>query len=339
MKLLSHVEETIKKYKMLKPGEPLLVACSGGADSVVLFHLLRELRPEWRIKLTVIHFDHNLRAQSARDFKFVQSLAKRFKIPIYHDERRGDFLGNGLSPEEAARKIRYEFFEKAAKKTGIKKIALGHQQNDQAETLLMRLVQGTGLRGLQGIRPVIKEKGITYIRPLLSTNRKEIRTYLKEHSYAYREDATNRSKRFLRNQIRHDLLPFLEKKFNPQIRTALCRLAETIYQEFAGMDEWVREQGKAFLKTRRKDTFWLDRENFLRLPSMLQFRLLDQFLHDLDSRSGLDFESWSRIEEGFRKARFRITLPRNVDLHLSKEKLFIKKNLPYGHGLRLRSKK
>ncbi len=339
MNLLSHIKDTIEKYKMLKPREHLLIACSGGADSVALFHLLRELRLDWGIKLSVIHFDHKLRSTSSADSKFVRSLAKRFKIPIYDDRRKGDLLKEGLSPEEAARKIRYEFFVKAAEKMGIKKIALGHQQDDQAETLLMRLIQGTGPRGLQGIRPLIKEKGITFIRPLMDVSRKEIRAYLKKHSYAYREDATNRSKRFLRNQVRHDLLPLLEKKFNPQIRTALCRLAETSFQESAGMDEWVRGQGKTFLKSRRKDTFWLERENFLRLPSTLQFRLLDQFLHDLDPRSGLDFKAWSRIEEGFRKARFRITLPRNVDLHLSKKKLFIKKNLPYGQGLRLGSKK
>lgn len=319
---------------MLQPGERLLVACSGGADSVALFHQLREIVPSLKLKLHLLHFDHALRRGSTRDRKFVQTLARKFKTPFYGGKRLlKEKSPAGLSPEEYARKARYEFFLKAAKKTGIKKIALGHQQDDQAETLLMRLIQGTGPRGLQGIRPVLKEKGVSFIRPLIYVERKEIRAYLQKNSFTYREDTTNRSKRFLRNRIRHELLPLIEKKFNPQLRPALARLAETIYQESAGVDAWVRGQGKKFLKMKKKDTFWLERENFLGLPSPLQFRLLDQFLHDLDPQSGLNFRSWARMEEGFRKGRFRMTLPRNVDLILSKKKLFIKKNPPYGHGL------
>lgn len=326
--LLSQVEATLQKYKMLVPEERLLVACSGGADSVALFHLLREIASRWRIRLHLIHFDHALRRGSAGDFKFVQKLARDFKIPFYGGRKKGNRRPpeKNLSPEEQARMMRYEFFEKAARKARIYKVALGHHRDDQAETVLMRLVQGTGLRGLQGIRPVVEVNGITYIRPLLGVGRAEILGFLKKHSLSHREDLTNRSERFLRNRIRKHLLPLLERKFNPQIRGSLCRLAETSTSESAGLDDWVRRFGKNYIRSRRKNAIWFDRERVLSLPNALQFRLFDQALHLLNPRSGLDFKSWERVEEGIQKGRLRMTLPRNLDLNLTPKKLFVRKN-------------
>lgn len=325
--LFSRVEAALQKYKMLIPGERILVACSGGADSVALFHLLRELAPRLGIRLSLLHFDHALRRGSERDCEFVEGLARNFGIPFYSGRRRSrrGIYKTGLSPEEEARKNRYEFFERVVKKTRIRKIALGHHWDDQAETVLMRLIQGTGLRGLQGIRPVVKVKRITLIRPLIEIRRDEIREFLKKCSIPHREDGTNQSQRFLRNRIRHRLLPLLEKEFNPQIRQSLCRLAETAVRESAGLDEWVTRYGKTYLRARKDGAIWLDRERFLLLPNALQFRLLDQILHLLDPRSGFDFKSWERMEEGFRKGRVRITLPRNLDLNLTPKKLFIRK--------------
>ena len=323
--LLARIEAAVQKYKMFVPGERILIACSGGADSVALSHLLKELAPRLRIRLGLIHFDHRLRRGSEKDSKFVKNLARHLGVPFYSGRRKlsQKIAEKGLSPEESARKIRYKFFEAVARKTRIKKIALAHHQDDQAETVLMRLLQGTGLRGLQGIRPMIRMKGITFVRPLMGVKRVEIRDFLKKHSLAYREDATNRSVRFLRNRIRHRLLPFLEKEFNPQIRQSLCRLAETTVRESLGLDEWVTRQGKTYIKARKNGMVWLDRERFLSLPGALQFRLLDQILHLLDLRSGLDFESWERIEEGFRRGRVRMTLPRNLDLRLTGKRFTI----------------
>lgn len=334
--ILSQVEETLQKYKMLSPGEPLLVACSGGADSVALVHFLKELAPRLRIRLSLLHFDHALREESVKDLEWVRRLARRFGLPFYHGRARRALYQKkrNFSPEESARQLRYEFFHRVAKKAKIRKIALAHHKDDQAETVLMRLIQGTGLRGLQGIRPVIRVKGMTLIRPLIELSRREILEFLRKHSISYREDRTNRSKRFLRNRIRNRLLPLLEKEFNPKIRDSLSRLAQTAVRESTGLDEWVSRQGKTYLlRARKNGTVWLDRERFLALPSALQFRLLDQLLHRLDPRSGLDFKSWETIEKGFQKGRVRITLPRNLDLNLTAKKLSL------GVCLRRRSEK
>lgn len=322
------IETTIQKYRMLKSGESILVACSGGADSVALFHLLKNIAPQLKIRLNLLHFDHALRENSEKDSKFVESLAKNFGVPFYGGRRKSNQASSqkGLSPEEAARKWRYTFFESVAGKTGIRKIALGHNRDDQAETVLMRIVQGTGLRGLQGIRPVMQMNRLTLIRPLIETGRNEIREFLKNYSLTYHEDPTNRSKRFLRNQIRHELLPLLERKFNPQVREALCRLAETATTESADFDEWVKQNWKSCLKARRNGTAWLDRDRFLSFPAAVQFRLLDQILHVMDAKSGIDFKSWRRIEEKLPKGRLRLTLPRNLDLTLTAKNFILRKN-------------
>ena len=325
--ILAQIKGTIQKHRMLLPGEAVLVACSGGADSVALTHFLRELAPQLKLRLSLLHLDHVLRPGSSKDLSFVRRVARQFKIPFYGAKRKAHqkVFPKGLSPEEAARQIRYDYFQEVSKKTGIRKIALGHHQDDQAETILMRVIQGTGLRGLQGIRPVVQREGMTLIRPLSELSRREIRDFLRKRSIAYRKDPTNHSSRFLRNRIRRELLPLIEKRFNPQIREALCRLAETATAESAGLEAWAKKHWRNYLRSRRNGTLWLDRGPFLALPSALQFRILDRILHFLDPRSGLSFASWERIEQGFLKSRYRTQLPRSLDLILTPKKLSLKK--------------
>ena len=325
--LLLRIEATLKKYRMLHPGERLLVASSGGADSVALFHLLKELTLRFPLRLSLLHFDHALRKKSAQDFEFVRSLAKKFNIPFYggRAKKATDRSKKGFSPEEKARELRYEFFGKIARKTKIRKIALAHHKDDQAETVLMRFLQGTGPRGLQGIRPVVKNGGVTFIRPLGDVTRIELREFLRKNRIPYREDETNRSPRFLRNRIRHRLLPLLEKEFNPKVRDLLSRLAESIRSELEGLDEWVQKKWRAFLRTKTNGGVRFDRALFLLLPEALQFRLLDQVLHAVDPRSGLDFESWQKFKGGLQRGHFRITLPRKIDLTLTSKTLSLQR--------------
>ncbi len=324
--LLSRIEATIEQYHLLTPGERILVACSGGADSVALFFLLKELAPRLKIKLSLIHFDHALRRGSAKDFYFVRNLARRNGVRFYGGRKKRDqHWGKEFSPEEKAREARYHFFEETVRKTKVPKIALAHHQDDQAETVLMRIVQGTGTRGLQGIRPVMKVGRMTLIRPLIEIQREELRKFLRGRSLPFREDRTNRSERFLRNRIRHRLLPLLEKDFNPKIRELLSRLAETAASETASLDAWVSRHESEFLRPQKNGALSLRRKDFLSLASALQFRLLDRLLRRLDPRSGLDFESWKRMEAGLKRGRLRLSLPRNLDLCMSSKKFLIRK--------------
>jgi tRNA(Ile)-lysidine synthase len=204
---------TVKKYKMFRRGDTLCVAVSGGGDSTVLLHLLNALKDEFRLTLVVCHLNHNLRGkESERDFQFVKRTARRLGL-AYEGKRLKKSGHREGSLQEWARVKRYEFLEEAAKKYGARRVALGHSMDDQAETVLMRLIKGSGLKGLTGMDPV---RGI-FIRPLIGLNRKEIERYAREKDIKYVIDSSNKSKKYLRNRLRLELIPFIEKGYNPNI--------------------------------------------------------------------------------------------------------------------------
>lgn len=215
---------------MLAGGETVLVAVSGGADSVALLHLLSTLAPEWRLQLHVLHVDHQLRAGSAADAEFVRALGVRLGVPVEVETVAVEPRG---SLEAAARAARYAALERCAARVGAERIALGHTADDQAETVLMRLVQGAGVRGLAGIPPV---RG-AIIRPLIELRRSALEAELARVGLAWVEDETNRDPKFLRNRIRHELLPLLSDSYNPEIATALVRLAFLARETVGALDQ------------------------------------------------------------------------------------------------------
>ncbi len=202
----------------------LLVGVSGGADSVALLHLLVEkgCRPH------VCHLNHRWRgAEADADAEFVRALAGKLKLPVTIKARK-------VGPtEDAARKARHEFFHECAKATGIHTLALAHTADDQAETILLRLIRGAGPTGLAGMAAEREFGKLHVVRPLLNISRSEIVEYLQARGLAWREDASNRDVRFLRNRVRHVLLPLLEREFNPGIRRVLLRTAEVLRAEAA----------------------------------------------------------------------------------------------------------
>ena len=236
-KLLRNVEQTVTTYGMLKPGDSVLVGVSGGPDSVALFHLLLTFAPRFSLRLGVAHLNHCLRQNdSDKDAEFVASLAGRFDIPFYMHKAdvRNYQLKNKLSLEEAARRVRHTFLIKEAEKNRFNKIALGHHFDDNAELVLMNLFRGSGPLGISGIPPVRDGK---IIRPLIQSNRSEIIAFLDQNGIKYISDASNRDTRFLRNKIRHDLIPLLKTSYNPKISQSLNRLASIISSE----EEWIED--------------------------------------------------------------------------------------------------
>ncbi len=214
---------------MLAGGETVLVAVSGGADSVALLHLLGALAPAWRLVLRVLHVDHQLRPDSARDADFVRALGARLGVPVEVATVAVDPRG---SVEAAARQARYAALEACADRLGAQRIALGHTADDQAETVLMRLLEGVGVRGLAGIPPV---RG-RLIRPLLDCRRADLVTELRRAGLPWVEDPTNRDPKFLRNRVRHELLPLLAESYNPEIATALVRVAALARDAVGALD-------------------------------------------------------------------------------------------------------
>lgn len=246
--LHSRVLNTLRHYEMVRPGDRVGVACSGGADSTALLHVLIELRRELGITLSVLHFNHQLRgAQADADERFVRDLASTFELDFFPGSAdvRAEARWHKENVEAAGRRLRRDFFRRVVEGGRATKIAVAHTADDQAETVLAHLMRGTGLTGLAGIHPVSG----TVIRPLLDVRRAELRTFLQERKQDWREDASNSDRTRMRARIRHGLLPVLEAEFSPQIVERLSSLAS-----LAGTEEavWSAMTESQFVKDVRK---------------------------------------------------------------------------------------
>jgi tRNA(Ile)-lysidine synthase len=238
--LARSVLQYVRQNHLIRAGDRVSVAVSGGADSVALLRLLLDLRHELGIVLSVVHFNHQLRGhESDDDERFVAALAERHGLEFFCD--RADVKAHAQSKclglEAAARALRYECFRRLLRDGVINHLATAHTLDDQAETVLLRVVRGSGSRGLAGIYPMLRLAGETetadrsIIRPLLATRRIEIELYLKGIAQDWREDASNRDLRHARNRVRHGILPRLESNFNPAVRVALAETAEIAQAE------------------------------------------------------------------------------------------------------------
>jgi tRNA(Ile)-lysidine synthase len=245
-----------KKFRPPADRTKILVAVSGGVDSMVLLHMLKMFSAKQQWKLTVAHFNHCLRGRASdADETFVRKTAAKMKLPFI--SRRADVKrfakGSKLSIEMAARKLRHEFFAEAARAHKIKTIALAHHADDQVELFLLRLLRGAGASGLAGMKwssPSPADENISLVRPLLDFSKVELVKYAHENTVRYREDATNLSPDFLRNRIRHELLPLLRKHYQPAVNKTVLRLMEIVGAEADFVEEiaqmWLARQERKF---------------------------------------------------------------------------------------------
>lgn len=236
--MLKRVRQYIRTHQMFIPGELVIVAVSGGPDSVALLHLLNRMAPELGIALHVFHLDHGLRGdQSAGDARYVRQLADRMNIASTIVGLGPEILKRrGGSLQAAARVHRLEELCLLAQRLTTSKVAVGHNQDDQAETVLMRVLRGTGMRGLTGIHPVRQVNGLTFVRPLLETPRSQIEQYCRDSELSPHHDESNGRPDYLRNRLRLELLPQLRREYNPAIRKNLAAMAAVLQEEDALMD-------------------------------------------------------------------------------------------------------
>ena len=236
-KTIRKVYRTLTAHRMLRPGDNVLVGVSGGPDSVALLHILRRLASEFSITIGIAHLNHRLRQDaSRRDAAFVAAMADKLGLPCHVDARdvRGYGSKNRLCLEEAAREVRYAFFKRLCAANGYTRVALGHHADDNAELVLMFLLRGSGPLGLAGIPPVRDGR---IIRPLIELGRIEIEDFLARNGIAFIQDQSNTSSRYLRNAIRHQLLPALKSSVNPDASASLNRLSRIIRDE----EQWANE--------------------------------------------------------------------------------------------------
>jgi tRNA(Ile)-lysidine synthase len=277
--MLSRVKTTISKYRMLKPGDRVVVGVSGGADSICLLHILLQLR-EYSLDIIVAHLDHGIRGKEAkRDLLFVKRTAESLGLKFETGEADAPRLKkeSKMTLEEAARVLRYEFLEETRKKFGADRIATAHTLDDQAETVLMRLMRGSGARGLSGIPPVSRE---VIIRPLIETKRADIEKYLQSKGVGWIEDSTNKLRDIQRNRIRLDLIPELET-YNPRIKETLSRTSDILRIEEDYID---REAKRNYARIFTQDIRGLkgDLRKFGRLHKALRLSILRLAIEELN---------------------------------------------------------
>lgn len=220
--MLDKVWEAIQRYALLRAGEHVVVAVSGGADSMALLHALHRLRDELGASLVAAHLDHGIRPDTAEDLAVVWAASEGLGIPLVFDrvDVPAQARAKRLNLEEAARLARRDFLERAAREVGATRIALGHTRSDVAETVLLHLLRGAGPRGLRGILPTT----LPYVRPLILVSREDARAFCQVEGIPFRDDPTNDDRRLLRNAIRLEVLPILSR-FNPQAEETLARAA------------------------------------------------------------------------------------------------------------------
>jgi tRNA(Ile)-lysidine synthase len=278
--IVERVRETIERHRMISPRDTVLAAVSGGPDSVAMLHILAGLRSDFGFELRVAHLDHRFRGEASRDdATFVRDLAARLGLEYTCEEVNvPEFvLVNRMSKQDAARMLRYRFLEKTAKLHYCQRIATGHTADDQAETVLMRVIRGAGPDGLAGIPP--KRDG-TIIRPLIAVWRSEIEGYLAAHGQSYRTDASNLESEYVRNRVRNELLPLLAT-YNPNIKRTLVTLGTVMADVSSHLARLTDEAVREVVLRARMGQFALDLTKLTGYDEALQRSLFRRLFESL----------------------------------------------------------
>ncbi|UCC91025.1 MAG: tRNA lysidine(34) synthetase TilS [Dehalococcoidia bacterium] len=331
--LEQRVLQFIQEHHLVPSQSRLLVAVSGGPDSVCLLHILVKLKKELGIRLHIAHLNHQLRgAESEADAQYVSNLARRLGIPFTIEQRdvKGYQKHKRISLEEAAREVRYTFLAQVAKAIGASQVAVGHTMDDHIETILMHLVRGTGTRGLRGLQPCTEWQfsgnNLTIIRPLLQVSREETANYCHEHELKPRIDASNLSLSPLRNRIRHQLLPLL-KSYNPQVTEALLRSASIASEDLAFIDkEGIQLWDE--IAQQQENTIILDKKRLLELPSALKRHLLRMSIEKLlGNVKDIEMRHIEEIMSALTKpAGKRLSLPEGLTFSVEYDRYLIGKD-------------
>jgi tRNA(Ile)-lysidine synthetase-like protein len=351
--LLDQVRETIRVHGLIGLGARLVVGVSGGPDSLCLLHLLTRLRPELDLALHVAHLDHRLRGQeSAADAEYVAERAADWDLPCTVERADVAAIASSrrLAVEEAARRARYAFLARVAVATGSSTIAVGHNADDQAETVLMHFLRGSGLAGLRGMRPrarlgdyrLLEELGapagaqpeLWLVRPLLETSRAEVLTYCAQEGLQPRFDRSNLDTTLFRNWLRHRVLPLLAEH-NPRVREVLSRSALVLADDHALLRSLLDEAWPSLVAEESAGRIAFDLAAWRRLPVSLQRSSLREAIHRL--RRSLRDIGFVHVENALRAAQEgpagrQATLPQGLMLHVGYDRLAVA-DAPAGESL------
>ena len=281
--------EIIKRCNLIENGDKIVVGVSGGPDSITLLNVLKNIKEKEIIKfnLVVCHINHMIREEAASDEKYVEEYCKKNNIEFFAKRIKVEEMAEKekIGTEEAGRKARYEFFNEILNKTNANKIATAHTANDNAETVLMNIIRGSGTLGLKGI----EAKNEKLIRPLIECKRSEIEKYCKDENLNPRIDKTNFENIYTRNKVRNMLIPYIENNFNPNIIEAINRLSDLSKQENDFLEKLTKEAYKKILVEQKKNEIILDLNSFNSQEIVTKNRLVLYTINILfGTRSGIE---------------------------------------------------
>ena len=270
--MIDQARKTIEKYNLLNPYNKVVVGVSGGPDSVCLLDILGKLG----YKVIIAHVNYELRIKDADlDEKFVKELGESKNIKVY--SKKADLKNNKDNLEAVCRSIRYDFFNEVLKKEHAQKIAIAHTADDQVETFLMFMLRGASLRGLSAM----DYQSGSIIRPLLDVSRFDVLEYLKDNNLSFRKDITNDDKTFTRNRIRHKLIPYLEKKFNPEIKKAILRNLALIRNDYEYIAQAANLSLEVLITKKSKSEIEMDLDQWTKIPVSLKRATLRRVINNL----------------------------------------------------------
>lgn len=293
--MLRKVKDFIMQENMIKPDDALIVAVSGGPDSMALLHLLLLLKEEMNLRLVVAHLNHQLRPEADQEEEMVKKSCQQWQLPFY--SRRVDVeklaAQEKRSLEDMGRICRYQFFRQLKNEQGCQSIATAHHQDDQAESVLLHLIRGSGIKGLRGMLPVTGD----IIRPLLCITRQEIEAYVKQQEIPFCQDASNKDPSFLRNRIRHQLIPLLKEEYNPRMVEILNGLAQIARWENDIMEKDVIRLWPQVILEHSQDMLRLDINVLKGLHPAYQKRLIWQAFYHLTGYTDWSLADVERVQE------------------------------------------
>lgn len=276
------VQSTIEKYNLIKANDKIVLGVSGGPDSLFMLDVLNKLKEKLQFKIVVAHINHMIRKEAAEEEQFVKEFCKKINVEFY--SKRIEVVkyanNNKIGLEEAGRKIRYEFFDEVARATNSNKIAIAHNKNDKVETILMNLLRGSGVTGLQGIQPIKDNK---IIRPIIEIERRNIEKYCKENNLEPRIDISNFDNTYTRNKIRNVVIPYIKEEFNPNFVETITRLSEVITEENKFLKNITEEIYSKILIKKTQTEIALDLKKFNSQENVIKNRLI---LHTISQLNG-----------------------------------------------------
>lgn len=327
--MIDKVSKNVREYKLINEDDNIVLGVSGGADSMALLYLLLELRKELNFNIIICHVNHGVRGEDAlTDRVFVQERAKHLNLPFHYIDvdMEGYAKERKITAEEAGRELRYNFFRDILKLKGGGKIAVAHNKNDQAETLLLRIMRGTGIDGLKGMDFEYKD----IIRPLLDISREEIEDYISSNGIETVLDQTNLLPIYNRNKVRLELLPYMMDNFNPNIINGLWRLSRTADLDTRYLHKITEEKYKEIVKKDLGSIIILDSMLFNKEDKCIRLRLLRKALESIEGNiQGIGEVHLESLDDLFVKGETGkgLKMPNNILARVSYNNLILEKGV------------